>query len=668
MEFPSGTDLTWPMTGAIRALAMDAVQAANSGHPGAPMGMAEIATVLWRGHLKHNPGNPHWANRDRFILSNGHGSMLIYALLHLTGYDLPMSEIRNFRQLHSKTAGHPEYGVTPGVETTTGPLGQGLANAVGFAIAERTLAAQFNRPGHAIVDHRTWCFVGDGCLMEGISHEAASLAGTIGLGKLTVIYDDNGISIDGKVVEWFADDTPARFEAYGWHVVRNVDGHDPAAIDAAIKLAVAETAKPSLICAKTVIGKGAPTKAGSESAHGAPLGAAEIAGVREAIGWTYPPFEVPAEVAAAWNCRQEGAAAEDGWNAIFSAYSAAHPELAAEFLRRMKGELPADFEAFAAAALAETQAKTEVIATRKAGQNAMNILAPKLPEFLGGSADLTHSNLTNYKGTLAVTRDPAGNTILFGVREFGMTAIANGIALHGGFLPFVATFLVFSDYARNAVRMSALMGLRLVHVYTHDSIGLGEDGPTHQPVEHTESLRRIPNLDMWRPCDPAETLGAWISAVKRHDGPSALALSRQGLPVQPRSEQQLADIARGGYVLVEPAAKPQVILMGTGSELKLAVEAAAVLAGEGIAARVVSMPCTDVFDRQDKAYQASVLPADVPAVAVEAGVTRGWYKYVGRTGAVVGLDRFGESAPEKVLYELFGITAAKVVEAAKRVM
>ncbi len=668
MEFPSGTDLTWPMTGAIRALAMDAVQAANSGHPGAPMGMAEIATVLWRGHLKHNPGNPHWANRDRFILSNGHGSMLIYALLHLTGYDLPMSEIRNFRQLHSKTAGHPEYGVTPGVETTTGPLGQGLANAVGFAIAERTLAAQFNRPGHAIVDHRTWCFVGDGCLMEGISHEAASLAGTIGLGKLPVLFDDNGISIDGKVVEWFADDTPARFEAYGWHVVRNVDGHDPAAIDAAIKLAVAETAKPSLICAKTVIGKGAPTKAGSESAHGAPLGAAEIAGVREAIGWTYPPFEVPAEVAAAWNCRQEGAAAEDGWNAIFSAYSAAHPELAAEFLRRMKGELPADFEAFAAAALAETQAKTEVIATRKAGQNAMNILAPKLPEFLGGSADLTHSNLTNYKGTLAVTRDPAGNTILFGVREFGMTAIANGIALHGGFLPFVATFLVFSDYARNAVRMSALMGLRLVHVYTHDSIGLGEDGPTHQPVEHTESLRLIPNLDMWRPCDPAETLGAWISAVKRHDGPSALALSRQGLPVQPRSEQQLADIARGGYVLVEPAAKPQVILMGTGSELKLAVEAAAVLAGEGIAARVVSMPCTDVFDRQDKAYQASVLPADVPAVAVEAGVTRGWYKYVGRTGAVVGLDRFGESAPEKVLYELFGITAAKVVEAAKRVM
>jgi transketolase len=668
MNFPAGADLTWGMTAAVRALAMDAVEAAKSGHPGAPMGMAEIATVLWRGHLKHNPANPHWANRDRFVLSNGHGSMLLYALLHLTGYDLPIGEIKRFRQLHSKTPGHPEWGMTPGVETTTGPLGQGLANAVGMAIAEKTLAAQFNRPGHAVVDHRTWVFVGDGCLMEGVSHEVGSLAGAIGLPKLTVIYDDNGISIDGKVAEWFPDDTPARFEAYGWHVIRNVDGHDPAALDAAIKAAVAETGKPTLICAKTIIGNGAPTKAGHQDTHGAPLGAAEIAGVREAMHWPYPPFEIPADIYAAWNCRQAGAAAEDSWDTTFAAYAAAHPELASEFERRMAGELPSDFKAFAEAALAETQAKTDVIATRKAGQNAMNILAPKLPEFLGGSADLTHSNLTNYKGTLPITRDPAGNTVLFGVREFGMTAIANGIALHGGFLPFVATFLVFSDYARNPVRMSALMGLRLVHVYTHDSIGLGEDGPTHQPIEHTESLRLIPNLDMWRPADPAETLAAWISAVTRKTGPSALALSRQGLPVQPRTPEQLAAIAKGGYVLVEPATAPKVVLMGTGSELKLAVEAAAQLASEGIAARVVSMPCTDIFDRQDAAYRASVLPADLPIVVVEAGVTRGWYKYVGRNGAVIGIDRFGESAPEKALYELFGITTAKVVEAAKSVV
>ena len=668
MQFPNGTDLSWPVSAAIRALAMDAVEAAKSGHPGAPMGMAEIASVLWRGHLKHNPANPKWANRDRFILSNGHGSMLIYALLHLTGYDLPIGEIRNFRQLHSKTAGHPEYGMTPGVETTTGPLGQGLANAVGFAIAEKTLAAQFNRPGHTIVDHRTWAFVGDGCLMEGISHEVASLAGSIGLPKLTVLYDDNGISIDGKVDEWFGDDTPARFEAYGWNVIRNVDGHNPAAVDAAIKAATAQSVKPTLICCKTTIGKGAPTKAGHQDAHGAPLGATEIAGARAAMGWTHGPFEIPAEIYAAWDCRQEGAAAEDGWTGAFTAYQAAYPELAAEFLRRMAGELPADFAGFAEAALAETQARTEVIATRKASQNALNLLAPHLPEFLGGSADLTHSNLTNFKGTLPITRDAAGNTVLYGVREFGMTAIANGIALHGGFLPFVATFLVFSDYARNAVRMSALMHQRVVHVYTHDSIGLGEDGPTHQPVEHTESLRMIPNLDVWRPADPAETLAAWLSAVSRQDGPTALALSRQGLPVQPRSDAQLKAIARGGYVLVEPATAPKVVLIGTGSELKLAVEAAQQLASEGIAARVVSMPSTNVFDRQDAAYQASVLPEGVPAVAVEAGVTRGWYKYVGRTGAVVGLDRFGESAPEKALYELFGITTAKVVEAAKRVI
>lgn len=668
MTLPNGTDLTWPVTAAIRALSMDAVEKANSGHPGAPMGMAEMAAVLWRGHLKHSPANPHWANRDRFILSNGHGSMLIYSLLHLTGYDLPMSEIRNFRQLHSRTPGHPENGVTPGVETTTGPLGQGLANAVGFAIAEKTLAAQFNRPGHTIVDHRTWVFVGDGCLMEGISHEACSLAGTIGLPKLTVLYDDNGISIDGKVEEWFGDDTPGRFEAYGWHVIRNVDGHNPTAIDAAINAAIAETTKPTLICCKTVIGKGAPKKGGTEGAHGAPLGAGEIEAVREAMNWHHAPFEIPADIYAAWDGRQKGSAFESDWNAAFEAYKAAYPDLAAEFLRRMAGDLPAGFADFAAAQLAEIQAKTDVIATRKASQNALNIIAPKLPEFLGGSADLTHSNLTNYKGATPITRDPAGDTVLYGVREFGMTAIAIGMALHGGFLPFVATFLVFSDYARNAVRMSALTHSSLVHVYTHDSIGLGEDGPTHQPVEHTESLRLIPNLDVWRPADPAETFAAWVSGVSRAKGPTALALSRQGLPVQPRTPEQLAAISQGGYVLVEPATKPQVVLIGTGSELKLAVEAAATLAGEGIAARVVSMPSTDVFDRQDRAYQDSVIPMDIPAVAVEAGCTRGWYKYVGRTGAVVGIDRFGESAPEKALFELFQITAKHVVEAAKSVI
>ena len=511
-------------------------------------------------------------------------------------------------------------------------------------------------------------FVGDGCLMEGISHEACSLAGTIGLPKLTVLYDDNGISIDGKVEEWFGDDTPGRFEAYGWHVIRNVDGHNPTAIDAAINAAIAETTKPTLICCKTVIGKGAPKKGGTEGAHGAPLGAGEIEAVREAMNWHHAPFEIPADIYAAWDGRQKGSAFESDWNAAFEAYKAAYPEMAAEFLRRMAGDLPAGFADFAAGQLAEIQAKTEVIATRKASQNALNIIAPKLPEFLGGSADLTHSNLTNYKGANPITRDPAGDTVLYGVREFGMTAIAIGMALHGGFLPFVATFLVFSDYARNAVRMSALTHSRLVHVYTHDSIGLGEDGPTHQPVEHTESLRLIPNLDVWRPADPAETFAAWVSGVSRAKGPTALALSRQGLPVQPRTPEQLAAISQGGYVLVEPATMPQVVLIGTGSELKLAVEAAATLAGEGIAARVVSMPSTDVFDRQDRAYQDSVIPMDIPAVAVEAGCTRGWYKYVGRTGAVVGIDRFGESAPEKALFELFQITAKHVVEAAKSVI
>ncbi|MEJ1158198.1 transketolase [Prosthecomicrobium sp. N25] len=659
-------DLTWPVTAAIRALAMDAVEQAKSGHPGAPMGMAEIAAALWLKHLKHNPANPHWHDRDRFVMSNGHGSMLVYALLHLSGYDLPIDELKRFRQLHSRTPGHPEWGYTPGVETTTGPLGQGLANAVGMAIAEKTLAAQFNRPGHTIVDHRTYVTVGDGCLMEGISHEVCSLAGRLGLGKLIALYDDNGISIDGKVGDWFADDTPARFEAYGWHVIRAVDGHDFDAVDAAIAAARAVADKPSLICCKTVIGKGSPKKQGHQDSHGAPLGADEIAAVRAAMNWPHAPFEVPAAVYATWNARQKGAEAEDAWTARFAAYRSAHPELAAEFERRMAGDLPADFATFAEAALAETQAKTEVIATRKASQNALNLLAPKLPEFLGGSADLTHSNLTNFKGTLPITSDPAGNTILYGVREFGMTAIANGIALHGGFLPFVATFLVFSDYARNAVRMSALMRQRVVHVYTHDSIGLGEDGPTHQPVEHAESLRLIPNLQVWRPADPAETVAAWTAAVARKDGPSALLLSRQGLPVQPRDADGLAAIARGGYVLRE-AAGARVTLLATGSEVKLATEAADSLAAEGIPARVVSMPCTERFDAQDAAWQAAVLPPAIPVVAVEAGCTRGWWKYVGRTGKVVGIDRFGESAPEKAVYAYLGVTADAVAEAARSV-
>jgi transketolase len=665
MTKPLSNDLTWPVTAAIRALAMDAVEQAKSGHPGAPMGMAEISAVLWRQYLKHNPADPRWPDRDRFVMSNGHGSMLVYALLHLTGYDLPIEELKRFRQLHSKTPGHPEVGYTPGVETTTGPLGQGIANAVGFAIAERTLAAQFNRPGHTIVDHKTWVYVGDGCLMEGISHEVASLAGTLGLGKLNVIYDDNGISIDGKVGEWFADDTPARFEAYGWHVVRGVDGHDIEALDKAMAEAAAVTDKPSLICARTVIGKGAPTKAGHQDAHGAPLGADEIAKTREILNWTHAPFEVPADVYAAWDQKARGGAAQAAWEKTFAAYAAEYPELAAEFTRRMAGELPADFDATLAAALAEVQEKGEAIATRKASQNALNILAPLLPEFLGGSADLTHSNLTNFKGTLPISRDPAGNTVLYGVREFGMTAIANGIALHGGFLPFVATFLVFSDYARNAVRMSALMKQRVVNVYTHDSIGLGEDGPTHQPIEHHWALRLIPNLDYWRPCDATETLVAWTSAVSRKDGPSALALSRQGLPTQARDAAKLGEIARGGYVLVEPTEAPKAAVVATGSEVKIAVEAAAALTAAGVPTRVVSMPSTNVFDRQDAAWQDAVLPASLPTVAIEAGATGGWYKYVGRTGKVIGIDSFGESAPEKALYLHFGLTVDKVVEAVK---
>jgi transketolase len=668
-EMPkSATDaLTWKVSAAIRALAMDAVQAANSGHPGAPMGMAEIASVLWREHLAIDPKKPTWPNRDRFVLSNGHGSMLDYALLHLTGFDVSIDDIKQFRQLHSKTPGHPEYGYTPGIETTTGPLGQGIANGVGMAIAERTLAAQFNRPGFDVVDHKTWVFVGDGCLMEGVSHEVSSLAGTLGLGKLNVVWDDNGISIDGKVVEWFAEDTCARYEAYGWHVVRDVDGHDPAALDAAMKAALAVTDRPSLIQAKTVIGKGAPKKQGTEGAHGAPLGAEEIAAVRVAMNWPYAPFEIPADVYAEWDRTARGAERSGAWEEVFAAYAKAHPELAAEFTRRNAHALPADFDAFAQATLEAVAAAGETIATRKASLNALNNLAPKLPEFLGGSADLTHSNLTNYKGTLPITRDPAGNTVLYGVREFGMTAIANGIALHGGFLPFVATFLVFSDYARNAVRMSALMKQRVVHVYTHDSIGLGEDGPTHQPVEHAESLRIIPGLDVWRPCDAVETQGAWNSAVSRLDGPSALLLTRQNLQHQPRDAAQLAAVATGGYVLVEPETAPKAVIVATGSEVQLAVLAQKALAAEGVPVRVVSMPCVEAFERRSKEAQAAVLP-DLPTVVVEAGVTRGWWKLAGRNGAVIGIDRFGESAPEKVLWPLFGFTVDNVAATVRRIL
>ncbi len=657
--------LTWKVSAAIRALAMDAVEKAKSGHPGAPMGMADIAAVLWLNHLRFDPKKPNWPDRDRFVLSNGHGSMLVYALLHLTGFDLTIDDLKSFRQLHSKTPGHPEYGYTPGVETTTGPLGQGIANAVGMAIAERTLAAQFNRPGHDIVDHRTWVFVGDGCLMEGVSHEASSLAGTLGLGKLKVIWDDNGISIDGKVGEWFGEDVCARYEAYGWHVVRAVDGHDPQAIDAALKAAAAVTDKPVLIQAKTVIGKGAPKKQGTEGCHGAPLGADEIDGVRAAMSWGHAPFDIPDDVYAAWDRTTRGGELSGNWESRFEAYAAAHPELATEFTRRIGHDLPADFAAFAASTIAEVAAEGETIATRKASQNALNLLAPKLPEFLGGSADLTHSNLTNYKGQTPITRNPAGDAVLYGVREFGMTAIANGAALHGGFLPYVATFLVFSDYARNGVRMSALMKQKVVHVYTHDSIGLGEDGPTHQPVEHAESLRVIPNLDVWRPCDAVETQAAWVSAVSRTDGPSALLLSRQNLPHQPRSDAQIAEIASGGYVLVDTPA-PQAVIVATGSEVALAVAAAKVLGEAGVPVRVVSMPCVEAFERRPKADRDAVLP-NLPTVVVEAGTTRGWWKIAGRDGAVIGIDRFGESAPEKTLWPLFGFTVDDVVATVKSV-
>ncbi|MFA7321005.1 MAG: transketolase [Dokdonella sp.] len=656
------------LANAIRALAMDAVQAANSGHPGMPMGMADIAEVLWNDFLRHNPTNPQWANRDRFVLSNGHGSMLIYALLHLTGYALPLQELKNFRQLHSKTAGHPEYAETPGVETTTGPLGQGLANAVGMALAEQVLAARFNRGGLDIVDHRTYVFLGDGCLMEGISHEVASLAGTLGLGKLVAIWDDNGISIDGEVEGWFTDDTPKRFEAYGWNVIRDVDGHDANAIKAAIEAATAQTRKPTLICARTIIGFGSPNKQGKESSHGAALGKDEVAATRASLGWNHAPFEIPAQIYSAWNAQAAGAERESVWNALFARYRAAHPELAAEFERRQRGVLPDDFTSHADAWIAKLQAEGPAVASRKASQMALDAFGPLLPELIGGSADLAGSNLTIWKGSKNVTsHDVSANYIHYGVREFGMSAIANGLALHGGFIPYDATFLVFSDYARSAVRMSALIPTRAIHVYTHDSIGLGEDGPTHQPVEHLASLRHIPNNDVWRPCDAVESAVSWKRAIERSSGPSCLVFSRQTLVHQPRNDEQVSAIARGGYVLSDPpSAKFDVILIATGSEVEVAMQAMRILADQGVAARVVSMPCTRVFDAQPIEYREGVLPSWCRRrVAVEAGITDFWCKYVGLDGAVVGLDRFGASAPAEQLYMHFGITAEAVAARAR---
>ncbi|EJW10541.1 Transketolase [Rhodovulum sp. PH10] len=662
---PAATGLQWPVTAALRALAMDAVEAAKSGHPGAPMGMAEIAAVVWREVMRHDPADPAWPDRDRFVLSNGHASMLLYALLHLTGYDLPVEELKRFRQFGSKTPGHPERGMTPGVETTTGPLGQGLGNAVGMALAEKTLAAQFNRPGHTIVDHRTFVFLGDGCLMEGISHEACSLAGRLGLGKLVCFWDDNGISIDGKVSEWFADDTAARFRAYGWHVVEGVDGHDVAAVAKAAAEALAETDKPSLVCCRTVIGRGAPTKQGHQDTHGAPLGKDEIAATREAMGWSHPPFVVPAEIYAEWDARPRGAALSADWRARFSAYTQAHPELAAEFTRRLAGHLPQDFATAAEAALAAETAAGSV-ATRKAGQIALTEFAKALPELIGGSADLAHSNLTIHPGSRPVTRDPAGNQIFFGVREFGMSAIANGLALHGGFVPYVATFLVFSDYARNAVRMSALMGLRVVYVFTHDSISVGEDGPTHQPIEHVESLRLIPNLAVWRPADAAETARAWRAALARHDGPTALILTRQALPPQPADG--LDTLPETGARVLREAADAKATLVATGSEVRLAMDAAATLAEEGTPVRVVSMPCVEAFEALPAEACAALVPSGKPVVVVEAGATRGWRGLAGPTGRVIGLDRFGESAPEKDLLAHFGFTADRVAAAVRAVV
>ncbi len=651
------------LANALRFLAIDAVQAANSGHPGMPMGMADIAEVLWNDYLKHNPANPQWADRDRFVLSNGHGSMLQYGLLHLTGYDLSIDELKRFRQLGSKTPGHPENFVTDGIETTTGPLGQGIANAVGFALAEKLLAQRFNRDDHAVVDHRTWVFLGDGCLMEDISHEACSLAGTWKLNKLVAFWDDNSISIDGQVQGWFTDDTPARFEAYGWQVIRNVDGHDPDEIRTAIDTALKSQDCPVLICCRTTIGFGSPAKAGKESSHGAPLGKDEVAATRAALGWEHGPFEVPADVAAAWDGRGKGRAAETRWSEAWAAYAAEHPDLAAEFERRLRGDLPADFAAHADAYIAKLQADGPVVASRKASQMAIEAFAPQLPELVGGSADLAHSNLTLWKGSKSVAgTDPDANYVYYGVREFAMTAISNGLALHGGFVPYDATFLVFSDYARNAVRMSALMGARAIHVYTHDSIGLGEDGPTHQPVEHLASLRYIPDNDVWRPCDAVESAVAWRAAIERRDGPSCLVFSRQNLPHQARDAAQVAAIARGGYVLKDSVGAPEVILIATGSEVGLAMQAAAQL-GDGV--RVVSMPSTDVFDRQDAAYRESVLPkACRRRIAIEAATRDFWRKYVGLDGAVIGMDGYGASAPAEQLYPHFGITVDAVVAAA----
>ncbi len=654
------------LTSAIRALAMDAVQKANSGHPGAPMGMAEIAEVLWNHHMRHNPNNPKWANRDRFVLSNGHGSMLNYALLHLTGYDLSIDDLKQFRQLHSKTPGHPELGYTPGVETTTGPLGQGVTNAVGMAMAEKLLANEFNKPGHEIVDHRTWVFLGDGCLMEGISHEACALAGTWGLGKLTAFWDDNGISIDGHVEGWFTDDTPKRFEAYGWHVVPNVNGHDPEALHAAIEAAKAVTDKPSLICCKTVIGAGSPNKQGTHDVHGAPLGDIEISLTRPHIGWNFGPFEIPKEVYETWDAKKKGAEWEGGWNQKFEHYAKAFPAEAAEFKRRMAGALPANWADFAKQAIETVNAKAETVATRKASQIAINALVPALPEFLGGSADLTGSNLTNWAGCKHVSGKECGNYISYGVREFGMSHIMNGMALHGGLLPFGGTFLMFSEYARNALRMSALMKQRVIYVFTHDSIGLGEDGPTHQPVEQIATLRLIPNMDVWRPCDTVETIVAWTAAVEKTTGPSSLCLSRQNLPFVARDAATIANIKKGGYVISAAKGNAKAIIIATGSEIDLALKAQTALAQESIPVTVVSMPNTNAFDRQDQAYKDSVLPKGLPRIVVEAGVTGGWWKYVGGEGAVIGLDRFGESAPAGILFKEFGFTVANVVKAVEQ--
>jgi transketolase len=653
------------LANALRFLAIDAVEAANSGHPGMPMGMAEIAEVLWRRHLKHNPADPIWPDRDRFVLSNGHGSMLLYALLHLTGYALPIEELKRFRQLHSKTPGHPEVGITPGVETTTGPLGQGLANAVGMALSEQLLAAEFNRPDHRIVDHRTWVFVGDGCLMEGISHEVCSLAGTLGLSKLIAVYDDNGISIDGHVEHWFADDTPRRFEAYGWRVIRDVDGHDTGAIELALQRACEDSGRPTLVCCKTVIGKGSPNKAGSHDVHGAALGAAEAAATRTVLGWSAGPFQIPPAIRAAWDARAAGAARQADWQRRLNAYAQAHPHLAAEFERRVVlRALPGNWRASSADALAKVAGEGAAIASRKASQNAIEALLPLLPELLGGSADLTGSNLTAGKSSVPLRRGAWGNHINYGVREFGMSAIMNGIALHGGYIPYGGTFLTFSDYSRNAVRMAALMGERVVFVFTHDSIGLGEDGPTHQPIEHLASLRLIPNNTVWRPCDAVETMVAWLAAIERRDGPTCLVLSRQTLPHLDRDAQQLRDIRKGGYVLAESQGAPALTLLATGSEVALALRARDALADQGIGARIVSMPSCSDFDAQDAQYRSRVLPRSVPVLAIEAGVTKFWRAYSGFDGDVIGIDCFGESAPAPQVAEALGLTVAAIVERA----